>query len=176
MGQSSGSSIPCLWFLTFLGYIWWWPRGDRINLDPKSGSDLETDDSTHVIRENGKHDSHNETFWGRAGQASRQASNGLWLLCGRGMGQVSIPKLRLLLPDLNFLPAPKRKALGFLRACPKVQQGDKVKQVELESSEVRHQTWSQTLYYKSHGSFKKVMNSKDNFPEKNTHKHIWTKF
>lgn len=53
----------------------WLPRGAGSTLDPKSGSDLETDDSTLVTRENGKHDSQNETFWEGAGQASRQASN-----------------------------------------------------------------------------------------------------
>lgn len=166
--------------------------GAGSTLDPKFGSDLETDDSTHATRENGKHrDSHNETFQGRAGQAPRQAGdwleiarrgNGLWLLCGREMGQMSVPKLWLSLPGLNFLPAPKKKALGFLMSLAQsTARGFKVKGwgLKAQRSDIRHGV---TLYYKSHGSCKKVMNSKDPFPEKkpqktkNTYKHICTKF
>lgn len=95
---------------------------------------------------------------------------------------MSVPKLWLSLPGLNFLPAPKKKALGFLMSLAQsTARGFKVKGwgLKAQRSDIRHGV---TLYYKSHGSCKKVMNSKDPFPEKkpqktkNTYKHICTKF
>lgn len=87
MGQSSGLSIPHLWFLTFLGHIWQLPHGGRSTLDSKSGSDLETDDCTHATGENGKHHEPSQGEQGRLPGRWQLALALMW--SGDGPGECS---------------------------------------------------------------------------------------